>query len=212
MATIKILESSDSHVKLLLKGIDRVYANALRRFAISEVPCMAIDETVIHENSSVLYDEILAHRLGLIPLTTDLEGYILPQDCDCKTSLGCTKCRVLLVLDAVATDEVKTIYSGDLVSEDTRVKPYVDNIPIIKLAPSQKIKLEAYAKLGKGRHHAKWQPVTISTLTDTDNDSEFHLTLESTGSLPANEILLQATSILNTKLKDMNQSIQENVK
>ena len=212
MATIKILESSDSHVKLLLKGIDRVYANALRRFAISEVPCMAIDEIVIHENSSVLYDEILAHRLGLIPLTTDLEGYILSQDCDCKTSLGCTKCRVLLVLDAVATDEVKTIYSGDLVSEDTRVKPYVDNIPIIKLAPSQKIKLEAYAKLGKGRHHAKWQPVTISTLTDTDNDSEFHLTLESTGSLPANEILLQATSILNTKLKDMNQSIQENVK
>ena len=212
MATIKILESSDSHVKLLLKGIDRVYANALRRFAISEVPCMAIDEIVIHDNSSVLYDEILAHRLGLIPLTTDLEGYILPQDCDCKTSLGCTKCRVLLVLDAVATDEVKTIYSGDLVSEDTRVKPYVDNIPIIKLAPSQKIKLEAYAKLGKGRHHAKWQPVTISTLTDTDNDSEFHLTLESTGSLPANEILLQATSILNTKLKNMNQSIQENVK
>ena len=212
MATIKILESSDSHVKLLLKGIDRVYANAIRRFAISEVPCMAIDEIVIHDNSSVLYDEILAHRLGLIPLTTDLEGYILPQDCDCKTSLGCTKCRVLLVLDAVATDEVKTIYSGDLVSEDTRVKPYVDNIPIIKLAPSQKIKLEAYAKLGKGRHHAKWQPVTISTLTDTDNDSEFHLTLESTGSLPANEILLQATSILNTKLKDMNQSIQENVK
>ena len=199
-------------MKLLLKGIDRVYANALRRFAISEVPCMAIDEIVIHENSSVLYDEILAHRLGLIPLTTDLEGYILPQDCDCKTSLGCTKCRVLLVLDAVATDEVKTIYSGDLVYEDTRVKPYVDNIPIIKLAPSQKIKLEAYAKLGKGRHHAKWQPVTISTLTDTDNDSEFHLTIESTGSLPANEILLQATSILNTKLKDMNQSIQENVK
>ena len=212
MATIKILESSDSHVKLLLKGIDRVYANALRRFAISEVPCMAIDEIVIHENSSVLYDEILAHRLGLIPLTTDLEGYILPQDCDCKTSLGCTKCRVLLVLDAVAAEEIKTIYSGDLVSEDTRVKPYVDNIPIIKLAPNQKIKLEAYAKLGKGRHHAKWQPVTISTLTDTDNDSEFHLTLESTGSLPANEILLQATSILNTKLKNMNQSIQENVK
>ena len=212
MATIKILESSDSHVKLLLKGVDRVYANALRRFAISEIPCMAIDEIVIHDNSSVLYDEILAHRLGLIPLTTDLEGYILPQDCDCKTSLGCTKCRVLLVLDAVATDEIKTIYSGDLVSEDTRVKPYIDNIPIIKLAPNQKIKLEAYAKLGKGRNHAKWQPVTVSTLTDTDNDSEFHLTIESTESLPANEILLQATSILNTKLKDMNQSIQENVK
>ena len=209
MATIKILESSDSHVKLLLKGIDRVYANALRRFAISEVPCMAVDEIVIHENSSVLYDEILAHRLGLIPLTTDLEGYILPQDCSCKTSLGCTKCRVLLVLDAVATDEVKTIYSGDLVSEDTRVKPHLDNIPVAKLAPNQKIKLEAYAKLGKGRNHAKWQPATVSTLTDTDNASEFHLTIESNGSLPAKEILLQATNILNTKLKNMTETIKE---
>lgn len=194
---------------MLLKGVDRVYANALRRFAISEVPCMAVDEVVILENSSVLYDEILAHRLGLIPLTTDLKGYVLPQDCDCKTSLGCSKCRVLLVLDAVATDEVKTIYSGDLISEDNLVKPKLSNIPIVKLAVNQKIKLEAYAKLGKGRDHAKWQPVTVSTLTDTDDPSKFHLTLESTGSLPANEILLEATNILNTKLKEMTKLIKE---
>lgn len=192
-----------------MKGVDRVYANALRRFAISEVPCMAVDEVVILENSSVLYDEILAHRLGLIPLTTDLKGYVLPQDCDCKTSLGCSKCRVLLVLDAVATDEVKTIYSGDLISEDNLVKPKLSNIPIVKLAVNQKIKLEAYAKLGKGRDHAKWQPVTVSTLTDTDDPSKFHLTLESTGSLPANEILLEATNILNTKLKEMTKLIKE---
>jgi len=192
-----------------LKGVDRVYANALRRFVISEVPCMAVDEVVILENSSVLYDEILAHRLGLIPLTTDLKGYVLPQDCDCKTSLGCSKCRVLLVLDAVATDEVKTIYSGDLISEDNLVKPKLSNIPLVKLAVNQKIKLEAYAKLGKGRDHAKWQPVTVSTLTDTDNPSEFHLTIESTGSLPANEILLEATNILNTKLKEMTKLIKE---
>lgn len=170
---------------------------------------MAVDEVVILENSSVLYDEILAHRLGLIPLTTDLKGYVLPQDCDCKTSLGCSKCRVLLVLDAVATDEVKTIYSGDLISEDNLVKPKLSNIPIVKLAVNQKIKLEAYAKLGKGRDHAKWQPVTVSTLTDTDDPSKFHLTLESTGSLPANEILLEATNILNTKLKEMTKLIKE---
>ena len=211
MTVIKILESSDSRIKVSIKGVDRVYANALRRFAISEVPCMAIDDVVIQQNSSVLYDEILAHRLGLIPLSTDLKGYVLPQDCSCKTDLGCSKCRVLLVLNAIATDEVKTIYSGDLRSEDDSVKPYVDNIPIVKLAPDHEIKLEAFAKLGKGRDHAKWQPVSVSTLTDTDDPSTFNLTLESTGSLPASEILSEATNILNTKLNEITESIKESV-
>ena len=211
MTAIKILESSDSRIKVSIKGVDRVYANALRRFAISEVPCMAIDDVVIQQNSSVLYDEILAHRLGLIPLSTDLKGYVLPQDCSCKTDLGCSKCRVLLVLNAIATDEVKTIYSGDLRSEDDSVKPYVDNIPIVKLAPDHEIKLEAFAKLGKGRDHAKWQPVSVSTLTDTDDPSTFNLTLESTGSLPASEILSEATNILNTKLNEITESIKESV-
>ena len=211
MTVIKILEASDSRIKVSIKGVDRVYANALRRFAISEVPCMAIDDVVIQQNSSVLYDEILAHRLGLIPLSTDLKGYVLPQDCSCKTDLGCSKCRVLLVLNAIATDEVKTIYSGDLRSEDDSVKPYVDNIPIVKLAPDHEIKLEAFAKLGKGRDHAKWQPVSVSTLTDTDDPSTFNLTLESTGSLPAREILSEATNILNTKLNEITESIKESV-
>ena len=211
MTAIKILESSDSRIKVSIKGVDRVYANALRRFAISEVPCMAIDDVVIQQNSSVLYDEILAHRLGLIPLSTDLKGYVLPQDCSCKTDLGCSKCRVLLVLNAVATDDVKTIYSGDLRSEDESVKPFVDNIPIVKLAPDHEIKLEAYAKLGKGRDHAKWQPVSVSTLTDTEDPSTFHLTLESTGSLPASDILSEATNILNTKLNEITESVKESV-
>ena len=211
MTVIKILESSDSRIKVSIKGVDRVYANALRRFAINEVPCMAIDDVVIQQNSSVLYDEILAHRLGLIPLSTDLKGYVLPQDCSCKEDLGCSKCRVLLVLNAVATNEVKTIYSGDLRSEDDSIKPYVDNIPLVKLAPDHEIKLEAYAKLGKGRDHAKWQPVSVSTLTDTDDPSTFNLTLESTGSLPASDILLEATNILNTKLNEITESIKESV-
>ena len=82
-------------LRLQLEGIDRSYANAIRRFCISEVPAMAIDDIVILENSSVLYDEILAHRLGMIPLRTDLERYVLPEKCDCGNPLGCQKCRVL---------------------------------------------------------------------------------------------------------------------
>lgn len=196
-------------MKVLLKNIDRSYANAVRRFIISEVPTMAIDEVVILENSSVLYDELLAHRLGLLPLKTDLERYRLPEKCDCKNPLGCSNCRVLLVLDTHSTDQVKTIYSGDLVSEDTEVVPISPRIPIVKLAPGQKIKLEAYAKLGKGKEHAKWQPVSVSVLTETGKDDEFFLKLESVGSLPPFKILSEATNILYQKLAEVLQKAEE---
>ena len=161
---------------------------------------MAIDEVVILENSSVLYDELMAHRLGLLPLKTDLERYILPEQCDCRSPLGCSKCRVLLVLDSQARDRVVTIYSGELVSEDKEVIPISDKIPIVKLATGQKVKLEAYAKLGRGKDHAKWQPVSASVLTETGKEDEFELYIESVGSLTAPTILSKAAEILHDKL------------
>ncbi len=123
---------------------------------------MAIDEVVIIENSSVLHDEILAHRLGLIPLKTDLDSYNLPEECSCKSEFGCNLCRVTLTLDREAKDETITVYSGDLVSENPNIVPVSDKIPIVKLAKGQRLKLEAYARLGKGKDHAKWQPVSLS--------------------------------------------------
>ncbi|MDG7022447.1 MAG: DNA-directed RNA polymerase subunit D, partial [Nitrososphaerota archaeon] len=161
---VKVLQESDDEISLQLEGVDRSYANAVRRFCISEVPSMAIDDIVILENSSVLYDEILAHRLGMVPLRTDLERYVLPDRCDCGNPLGCQKCRVLLVLDATAKERPRTVVSGDLVSEDREVCPVNPNIPIVKLAVGQSVKLEAYARLGRGKEHAKWQPATASIL------------------------------------------------
>jgi len=82
LVKVKLLEETPNSVTLQLEGVDRSYANAVRRFCIAEVPSMAIDDVVILENSSVLYDEILAHRLGMVPIKTDLERYILPEKCD----------------------------------------------------------------------------------------------------------------------------------
>jgi DNA-directed RNA polymerase subunit D len=158
---IKVLEKDDANMRLLIQGVDVPYMNALRRLVISEVPCMAIDEIVILENSSVLQDEIIAHRLGLIPLKTDLDSYNLPEDCACKSEFGCNLCRVTLALDVEAKGGPRTVYSGDLVSENPSVMPVSDKIPILKLAKEQRIKLEAYARLGKGKNHAKWQPVSM---------------------------------------------------
>ena len=210
MVQVKVLETEESRVRVILKGIDRTYANAIRRLIITEVPTMAIDDVVILENSSVMYDELIAHRLGLTPLKTDLERYVLPQTCDCGSSLGCPKCRVLLVLDAESEDTVRTVYSGELVSEDSYALPISDRIPIVKLAPNQKVKLEAYARLGQGKEHAKWQPTSASVLRPMQEDKdEYELYIESTGSLPAPVILMKAVEILGKKLEEFTETVEE---
>jgi DNA-directed RNA polymerase subunit D len=162
---VQVLEESSDRIKVLFDGFPRVYVNALRRAAISLVHVMAIDDVVILENTSSFYDEVISHRLGMIPLKTPLDKYLLPSECDCKSALGCSKCRVLLVLDAEATDRPRDVFSAELVSEDEEVKPISPSIPILKLAQGQKIKLEAYAKLGRGKTHAKWQGASASVLT-----------------------------------------------
>ena len=148
MVEVKIITQDEKRLRFIVKGVDTAYVNALRRIMISEVPCMAIDEVMIVENSSVLHDEILAHRLGIIPLKTDLDAYNLPEECDCKSEFGCSKCRVTFTLDVEAEDETITVYSEDLKSEDPNIIPVSDKIPIVKLAPGQRVRLEAYARPG----------------------------------------------------------------
>ena len=160
---IEVLEKNEKNMRLLIREADVPFMNALRRIVISEVPCMAIDEVVMIENSSILQDEIIAHRLGLIPLKTDLESYNLPEECQCKSEFGCNLCRVTLTLDVESKEGTRTVYSGELKSENPDIMPVSDKIPLIKLAKEQKLRLEAYARLGKGKNHAKWQPVSMCT-------------------------------------------------
>lgn len=156
---VKIIEEKGIGMRFLLKGTTHAYANALRRAMLAEVPAMAIEDVIIIENTSVLYDEVMAHRLGLIPLKTDLDAYVLPEECDCKSELGCSKCRASFTLEAEAVDEPVMVYSSDLKPESD-VAPVSGNIPIVKLGPRQRLKLELYARLGRGIEHAKWQPVS----------------------------------------------------
>lgn len=207
MIRVKVIEESVNSVTLQLEGIDRSYANAVRRFCISEVPSMAIDDVVILENSSVLYDEILAHRLGMIPIKTDLGRYNLPEDCDCGNPLGCHKCRVLFVLDAKGKDKVSIVYSGDLVSEDREVRPVSESIPLVKLVQGQSVKLEAYARLGKGKEHAKWQPCTVAVLTEGKEEGVYNLMVETAGGLQARQIVTKAIELLEKKLKEIQVSV-----
>lgn len=208
MNTIKILERDNNHIVIEFNDIPRQYVNALRRLSISQVPTFAIDDVVILENSSVMHDEAIAHRLGLIPLRTDLERFVMPHDCDCKSTLGCSKCRVLLVLDTESQDKTKVITSADLVSEDEVVKPVNNEIPIVSLAPGQKLKFEAYARLGTGKNHAKWQPTSVAVVKDSKKEEDSILVIESNGSLTPEEIVLEAAKILGSKINEFDSVIQ----
>lgn len=206
--SIDIIEKTEDRVVIKFKNVPRQYVNAIRRLAISEVPTLAIDDVVILENSSVMHDEAVAHRLGLIPLYTELNRFVMPHECDCKSTLGCSKCRVLLVLDSEATDKTKVVLSGELVSEDEVVKPVSKDIPIIVLAPGQKLKFEAYARLGMGKDHAKWQPTSASIVKDGQDNSETILILESNGSLLPGDIVIAAFDNLESKLKNFKKVLQ----
>jgi DNA-directed RNA polymerase subunit D len=203
-----VIQKEDQRITIKFNNVSRQYVNAIRRLSISEVPTLAIDDVVILDNSSVMHDEAIAHRLGLIPLRTDLSRFVIPHDCDCKSTLGCSKCRVLLVLDSEASEKTKVVTSGELLSEDELVKPVSKDIPIIILAPSQKLKFEAYARLGVGKDHAKWQPTSAAIVKDGNNENESILTIETNGALTAEEVVVAAIEKLNSKIKNFNRVIQ----
>ncbi|SHO43233.1 RNA polymerase insert [Nitrosotalea sinensis] len=190
-----------------LKDIPVQYANALRRICLAGIPTFAVDDVVIIENSSVLPDEGVAHRLAMVPLRTDLSRFVEPSACDCHSELGCSRCRVLLVLDSGSSDTTRTITSAEISSEDEVVKPVSPNIPIVALAPSQKLKVEAYARLGRGNDHAKWNSATIAILTATNNPNEHILTIETTGSLTPKEVLRASIDELEKRLDEFQKNL-----
>ena len=160
---IKILESKGNFIRFYVSGIDHQIANGIRRIMMVEVPTMAIDDVIIVESSSALRDEMIAQRLGLLPLKTDLKSYVPRELCDCKSDLGCSKCSVTLTLESEAIDEPRNVYSKEFKSSDPEVVPFSGEVPILKLAKGQRIRLEAYARFGTGREHAKWQATAVST-------------------------------------------------
>jgi len=156
---ITIIRKQENIVHFLAEGLDVAFANALRRTMLTRLPAMAIDEVLVLENTSVMYDEMLAHRMGLVPLVTDLESYNLPEVCDCEGK-GCSLCQCTLTLEKQAGDEEEMVYSRDLSSQDPKIVPALGEIPLVKLAPNQRLIIEAYARLGKGVENAKFQPVS----------------------------------------------------
>lgn len=150
---IKLLSKSKEKITFLLEDSTPAFANALRRIMSSEIPTLAVDWIEMHENSSVLFDEVVAHRVGLMPLAFDPSKMNLPGECKCKGK-GCPLCQAVLALEKTGPC---VVHSSDFKSSNRAVKPTDPNFLIVELLDNQKIKFEAVAQLGKGEDHIKWQ-------------------------------------------------------
>lgn len=200
LPSLEIVSKDSQKISLRLKGIPLQYANELRRTCLNGVPIFAIDSIDVIENTSVLPDEGLAHRLGLVPLRTDLERFNEPSKCECQSKEGCSNCKVMLILDSGDSDVTRTVLSEELSSEDDSITPTSGKIPIVQLAPGQRIKVECYARLGRGTEHAKWNSSNVAVLTGADGGDEHILTVESTGALSPEQVVLAGVDEVGNKL------------
>jgi len=146
--------------KFLVKGTNPVFMNTLRRTIMTNVPCLAIDEVHIYENDSVVFDEMLANRLGLLPVKTDLKAYKRAD-------------KVKLVLEKAGPGIVT---SKDIKCTDPKIEILDKKIVITKLGKSEHIKLEMTAVMNSGDEHSKFQPaiVAYNELMEIDNSKDYN--------------------------------------
>ncbi|MFH0829741.1 MAG: DNA-directed RNA polymerase subunit D [Candidatus Aenigmatarchaeota archaeon] len=151
---IDVVERKGNRFKVIMDETSPQFANALRRIAMTEVPVLAVESVDFYSNDSAMYDEVVAHRLGLVPLWFDAKNFSKKGECDCEGK-GCSNCQIVFVIDKKGPC---TVYSKDMKSADAEVaKPLLEDIPLIELAKDEKFKVEMTARLGTGDEHAKWQ-------------------------------------------------------
>ena len=138
---VEYVERDDRSARVLIRGLTPAFANGIRRAMIADVPTFSIDTVRFVENSSVMFDEMIGLRLGLIPLTTPLDEFEIGD-------------AVTVALDV---EGPATAYSGDIESAEPLVEPADENVPIIELKEGQRLEFEADAVLETGKDHAKHQ-------------------------------------------------------
>ena len=184
---MKIMYLDDETIVFDLMGIDVSIANSLRRILLAEVPTMAIETVYIQDNTSILQDEVLSHRLGLIPLKvdprlfedfhegdepTDLNTLVFKLDVLCEELPAEVKREMAERGGADARPYPQGAYSRDLEWQpqgeqletlNPPAAPVVGDIPLVNLKPGQHVRLEAHCHKGTGKDHTKFSPVATAS-------------------------------------------------
>lgn len=177
-------------MELEIEGVDAPIANAIRRILISEIPTMAIDKAIVWQNTSIMHDEVLCHRLGLLPVVADPDYFIAKEASDEFNEMNSIKFQLhvkcqrkpqyksfkhdqLIDMKPEEYLENATVYASDLKwipqgdsqkqhFAENPVKILHDKIIITKLRENQEIEVELYCSKNIGRNHAKWSPVSVA--------------------------------------------------
>jgi len=166
---INITSMSDEVVTFDMKGADPPIANAFRRILLGEVPTVAISRVTVYQNTGVIHDENLAHRLGLVPLVFE-PNKLKWKPSDAEFNEGNS---IMFTLHAECTGDALSVYSKDLIwkpwsdnqyerFKDDPPRPVVGDILLARLRSGQEIELECFCEVGIGREHAKWSPVSTA--------------------------------------------------
>ncbi|KAK6533146.1 DNA-directed RNA polymerases I and III subunit RPAC1 [Arthrobotrys megalospora] len=190
---IDIHKANDLDYEFDLIGVDASVANAFRRILISEVPTLAIETVFVHNNTSIVQDEVLAQRLGLVPLRGDKKGFQqlrwrkkspdepAAEATDFNTVVMTLKvaCTRNHATPATETDPAKLYFNSSVYARDIKfapqgrqsswfsgageIRPVNPDILLAKLRPGQEIDLEIHCVLGIGQDHAKFSPVATAS-------------------------------------------------
>jgi len=166
-------------------------ANAIRRSVSGSIACFAIDKITFYENTSAMFDEYIAHRIGLVPITTPTSGYN-------------EKDEILFTLEATGPS---TVYSKELVSADKEVTVANEKIPLIKLGADQKIRVECKAIMGVGTKHSKFQPGFVTY--EESEDGSFSFQVESFGQMSPAEMITKAVASVRDELKEVEKNAKK---
>ncbi|KAI9499837.1 RNA polymerase II subunit 3 [Coemansia spiralis] len=160
---VRIRSLDKTNVDFVLSNTSLSVANSLRRVMIAEVPTMAIDLVEFYENTTVLADEYIAHRLGLIPLVSHtVDKFKYTRDCTCAEY--CKECSVEFTLHIKCTESgTRTVYSSELISSNKDVVPVLETEDdrgaiLVKMRKGQELNVHCIAKKGVAKEHSKWSP------------------------------------------------------
>ncbi len=198
---IDITAEDDTTVEFDIEGVSVEFANALRRTMIGDVPTLAVEDVSITANDSGLFDEILAHRLGMTPFTVDLDNHVMTADCDCDD--GCTKCEVSMALQQEGPG---TVTADDISIPAEDVEPANPETRIVDLKEDRELDMELTAQLGRGKDHAKWQAANASYSYE---DGTFHFTVESVSGHDPRTIVIEAVAQLEQDLDAFEAAVGE---
>ncbi|MEW5997089.1 MAG: DNA-directed RNA polymerase subunit D [Candidatus Micrarchaeota archaeon] len=185
---LEAITETGNRLSFRAKGMPLVLANAIRRYSINHVPVMAIDKVTMYENSSPIFDEYIAHRIGMLPIKTPKS---LPASAE-----------VSFVLDVQGP---KVVYAEELKSSDAGIVVAEPRIPIVTLTESQSIRLEGKAVLGIGRKHAKFQAGIASY--DEQEDGTLLMKAESFLNMGPKDMLVRGCKALEEDLEELSDEL-----